>query len=218
MNPSPLSSISRVPAIAALYALALLVSQSAISAPAAKPTPTPAPEKGYNAYHLIRTRNIFDPDRRPVRTETAASTRPASSSSSSRGTYISLTGTMVTEGKSFAFFTGSRSEYNSVVQTAGQIAGFKIKEITSTHVDLERVGKPFVLVVGKQMTLDGTNVTMSATPAPDEAAPSADSTASSAPAAPAGSSSSSSAPSSGPADKSEILRRMMERRQKEVSQ
>jgi len=200
--------------------------QNPAASPAQPAQTSGSKDTSYNAdaYRLVRTVNIFDPERRPIRTE-----QPVTRSetySGPRRSYITLTGTMVeTEGRSMAFFSGSQSDFSRVVSVNGKIGDFLLKGVSSTHVDLERDGKPVVLVVGKQMALDGTNITISAAPAPDETA------AAGAPQAPsstppgessdgaADSKPAPAAPAAGPpTDKAEILKRMMERRQKETSQ
>jgi len=205
-------------------ALLLLPGSDLPARPAQAQAPKLAPtlEKGYATYRVIQTRNIFDPDRRPIRTESPIGQSSRSVRESGRSSYIALTGTMVTAERCLAFFTGSQSEYNVVIPTNSKIGSFTIKEITSSHVDLERDGKAYVLVVGKQMTPDGANVavevtapppsdsaTASSSAAPADGAAPSDGAAPAAPAAPG-------APSS-PGDKSDLIRRMMERRQKEVS-
>src|SRR5215207_2268171 len=60
--------------------------------------------QGFGAFKLLRTRNVFDPERRATRTDSGS--RPQTLTS--RPDYLTLTGTMVSEGKTLAFFTGSR--------------------------------------------------------------------------------------------------------------
>lgn len=171
--------------------------------------------KGYDGFKGIRTRNIFDPDRRGPRIESA----PSQSSPRTRRDFLALTGTMVTSGKTLAFFTGSRSDYNRVIAVKDKIADYTVTSIDSAQVNLEHDGKPLAIEVGKQLSLDGSG-TVSAISSSSTETESASSSPSSLPststpsAAPG---SSTSAPAGVPADKSEILRRMMERRQQETS-
>ena len=166
---------------------------------------------GFDAFRLMRTKNMFDPSRRPARTETASAQRPAPARENKSST-LTLTGTMVTEGKVLAFFAGTRADYSKVLSVGGTIADCKITAIKATEVEMERGGKPGALVIGHQLQIEGAPSDVPAEePAsgapPIAGAPPAD------PAAPAG-------PTAGPApsnDKSDVLRRMMERREKELN-
>ena len=166
--------------------------------------------KGFDAFRLVKTRNIFDPDRRAARVETP-SQRPGPPPA--RTNSILVTGTMVTDGKALVFFSGSVPEYNKVVPVGGSIADFKVKEISSAQVELERAGKQIIVGVGKQVPLEGSTAAI-APPAPagvaidaapTDAPPDAPAPAENKPAGP------------GADEPNEVLRRMMERRQKEMS-
>ena len=204
-------------------------SRGSSAPPPASTSASPTADKGYNAFKLVRTRNIFDPERRPIRTDAPATTasKSGSSSNSSRVSRITLTGTMVTAGRSLAFFSGSQNEFK-VLPINDKISGFTIKAITSAYVDLEKDGKPYNLAVGRQLTLDGQNISFTSPPPPSDdsssapPAPAPSGTDSgSAPTAtsntPSPSNPASPAPPAAGGDKAEILRRMMERRQKEVT-
>ena len=163
------------------------------------------PAQGYNAFRFVRTRNIFDPERRGPRSD-ASTGAPVSQGPTTRSNFIALTGTMVTEGKTLAFFTGSRPEYSKVISVHDKIADFTITAIAAREVQLELAGKPITVVIGNQLPLQGSSAetAMPLSPMPaEEASP-----------APA---SGSSTTSTSPTDKTEILRRMAERREKEFS-
>ena len=173
---------------------------------------------GFDAFRLMRTKNMFDPNRRPARTETASAQRPAPVRENKSST-LTLTGTMVTEGKVLAFFAGTRADYSKVLSVGGTIADCKITAIKATEVEMERGGKPGALAVGHQLQIEGAPSDVPAeapvpAPAPGDPASSPSPGAPPAdPAAPAG-------PTAGPApsnDKSDVLRRMMERREKEMT-
>ena len=163
------------------------------------------PPQGYNAFRFVRTRNIFDPERRGARSDTSAPA-PPSQGTTTRSNFIALTGTMVTDGKTLAFFTGSRPEYSKVISVHDKIADFTITAIAAREVQLELAGKPITVVIGNQLPLQGSSAetAMPLSPMPAEQA-------STAPA------SGSSTTSTSPTDKTEILRRMAERREKEFS-
>ncbi len=180
-------------------------------------TPEPVPETGFGLFRMVRLKNIFDPDRRPMPTEGAAKPTPVLSSGN-RSSYLVLTGTMVTETKRLAFFSGSHSEYNRVVQAHEKVGDCEVESISTSHVDLKRGEEPIVLAVGKQLTLGdrsagGETAVVSATPTPTADAPASVSS----PAAPDGVPSATPAPPVGdPLDSNDIMRRMMERRRKET--
>ena len=164
--------------------------------------------KGYDAYKLVRTRNIFDPNRKAVRIEAPRPSGPARPRSST----FTLTGTMVREGRSLAFFSGSRSEFSKVISIGDSVANFKIIAIEPSQVELEHEGKKMTLAIGKPFQIEGKpGDPVEAEPAEETPAAgnATDGTAAPAPVAPAA------APAGGDA-KSEILRKMMERRAKEM--
>jgi hypothetical protein len=160
--------------------------------------------QGFEAFRLVLTRNVFDPDRRAMPGNSPRSSAPAGTIRSS----VTLTGTMVTSSKSLGFFTSTRSEYNKVASLQESVGDYKVLNIEPHQVTLEHAGQTVVLGVGKQLPLAGTEPAPAGTlPAGTTAEPGA-----AAPIAPL------TAPASGPtSDKDEILRRMMQRRQQEMS-
>jgi hypothetical protein len=162
---------------------------------------------GFDDFRLVRTRNIFDPNRRSTRVETA----PARSTSAQpRPNVLALTGTMVFEGRTLAFFSGSRLDYNKIISAGESVADFKVVRVTPIQVELLRDGKSSVLAVGHQIALEGSSAAPASTSPTDspEAAPAA-------PVPPADAPTASAPPATN--DKTEIMRRLMERRQKEIS-
>ena len=130
--------------------------------------------------------------------------------------YLALTGTMVTDGKALAFFSGSRSEYSRVIGVGDSIADFKVTAITAQQVELERDGKSVVLVVGSGSSRSMAHRSIRAPSKPNTSA--RPSTASAVPASPR--QMAQRPPPAAPAastDKNEVLRRMMERREQEMS-
>ncbi len=195
----------------------------------AKPSPSPAPRPPsgpptYDSFRLVRTRNVFDPDRRPVRPVTNAPAPVAG-----RADYVTLTGTLLTPDKTYAFFSGSRSEFNRVLTVKERIASATIAGITVQHIEIERDGKRTVVAVGQTVPFD--NQTAPGVPPvaepPAPVAASVDGAASGSAAAatpppsyaprPAVTAGTTSAPPKGPsANVDEIRRRMMEKRQQEL--
>lgn len=162
------------------------------------------PAQGYGAFRVLRTRNIFDPERRAERAEITSPSAQATTPTS-RSNFIALTGTMVTDSKSLAFFTGSQLDHSKVIGVGDKVADFTVKGITGAQVELEQAGKITALGIGRQITLAGLMMESAASPSsppPPDAPPASGAAAS--PPAPAG-------------GQSDVLRRMMERRQKENS-
>jgi hypothetical protein len=171
-----------------------------------QPQPSGPPNKseGYDGYKYVRGRNIFDPARRGMRLETSEASPTASTSP--RGRTLALTGTMVTEGKSLAFFGGSAAEGSRVISMGSSVASYKVTAIAPTQVVLERDGKTLVLDVGRQVSFEnpsGDGVSVNPVIETAVAPPTAESAG--VPVVPGMAE-----------DKTDILRRMMERRAKEV--
>ena len=205
----PISSWARL-----IFALSLMIAVTAKAGDAAK---------GFDAFRSVKARNVFDPDRHAMRGEAPPPAVPPAN----RPNFLTLTGTMVAEGKMLAFFSGSQTPYNKVVPVGESVADFKITAITNTQVEMERDGKAVVLAVGKQMPMEGTAAP--STPAPEAVAPTVPTpTAENIPApepapandpAPAGAEPADAKPTDpAPAgETSDVIRRMMERRQKELT-
>lgn len=188
-----------IPIRSQLLAFVAVFATLALMLPAMASAQAPAQAKGYEVFKGMRTRNIFDPDRRGPRVESTPS-----ATASNRPDFVALTGTMVTSSKTLAFFVGSRSDFNKVLAVREKIADYTVASITPSHVELEKEGKPVTLEVGKQLAMDGSGTVSASTGAASASSPS--------------SASADTAPPAGvPADKAEVLRRMMERRKQEVS-
>jgi hypothetical protein len=106
---------------------------------------------GYAAFPLVQTRNMFDPDRRAPRPQGAVRETQAPA----RVESMALTGTMVQSDQALAFFGGSRPEHRQVLSLHGEIAGYTLVAITTTHVELERDGERFRLPVGQGLRREG---------------------------------------------------------------
>jgi len=178
----------------------------------------PSSGPGFGAYAIVTTRNIFDPDRVPYtrsqpvgyqRRYTAPAAPPAPD-------YISLTGVLLDRDKALAFFSGSRGDYDKVVPMSGGIADAKLTKVTTAGVEVNRGGKTIALSIGETLTLNGSTPgvapTTVTTPATATSAPTATSNAE-APPAP-GDATGDSTPL--PGNLSDVMRRMMERRQEQL--
>jgi len=179
----------------------LLAAGHALAQTAEKP-------RGYEAFQFARTRNIFDPSRL-ARSEPSRGPQPPART---RQNFLMLTGTMVTEGKTLAFFNGGSADSNKVAAVGETVSGYKIAAINPEQVQLEKAGNTTTLAVGKQLTLEGM---VALPPGPETAAEPAAGTAPGAP--PSSPAPASTPPASAPAGGGDVLKRMMERRQQEMS-
>ena len=107
-------------------------------------------EIDFDAFKLIFERNIFDPDRssrreedRPVE-QTQVESRPVDVES------LILLGTISYQRGSFGFFDGSRADFKKTVPLDELIAGFRVTHIDAHRVLLEADGQRLELPVGKQ--------------------------------------------------------------------
>ncbi|MDB6171412.1 MAG: hypothetical protein JWL59_723 [Chthoniobacteraceae bacterium] len=174
--------------------------------------------KGYDAFPTIRTRNVFDPERRPIQANRDPQERR--SSGRTRPNFITITGTMVSGTNTLAFFSGSQPEYSKVIGVHDKIADFTITAISAEKVDFERAGTRLSVLVGAQIPLNG-SAAAGSTPVPDEGGESSDPAPATETTSPPATSPTpgTTAPPAGAApagDKAEVLRRMMERRKKEI--
>jgi hypothetical protein len=103
----------------------------------------------------------------------------------------------------FAFFDGTRSEFKKPLQAGEKIAGYEIKEINPAGVKIANETNEFNIKVGQQLRReDESEWQLSTAPAPVPAA-TTDSTTSSSGAA---------------GNEDEALKRLMEKRAKELNQ
>jgi hypothetical protein len=165
----------------------------------------PASGQGFEAYHIVETRNIFDPERQPM----VAGAPPRVIEQPHRATdFIMLTGVMVNDGKALAFFSGSQPDYDKVTPINGEIAGGKVTRIAPGGIEVDRAGRKIVVAVGQTVPFDNS---APAAPPPDAA------TVSNAPAASTTGTADIPPPTPAlPGNLSEVMRRMMERRQHEL--
>jgi len=97
----------------------------------------------YSAFKLIVDRNIFDPNRFPLRQ--GARPRPKSVDS------VTLVGTMTYAKGTFAFFDGTSSEYKKELKLNDVIAGYKVANIAFNGVQLAAGTNAVDLRVGMQL-------------------------------------------------------------------
>ena len=106
---------------------------------AAQPNPV-----SFDAFRLVIDRNIFDPNRVPRRPGFRRTNAPAADS-------FSLVGTMSYGKGTFAVFDGSSAEYRKVLKTSGKIADYKLTEITDRRVKLASGTNIVEMTVGTQL-------------------------------------------------------------------
>jgi len=164
----------------------------------------PKPQ-GFEAFSLLRTRNIFDPMRQPgvvYDANPAPTAQPTTAAD-----YAALTGILATPEKTVAFFSGSRTEYHGVLTVGSFIAGARITRIAAHAIEIEREGRRFVIGIGQTVPLDALSYPTNApTVATAQFTPTASTPTASTPTA--------SAPVS--ADRETTIRRMRERRQQQL--
>lgn len=97
-----------------------------------------------SAFRIVAERNIFNANRSGGQVR-LPSRRPAQVDS------FTLVGTMAYEKGAFAFFNGSSSAYSKVVKASGVIAGYKVVDVLANAVKLEADGKILELPVGSAM-------------------------------------------------------------------
>lgn len=150
----------------------------------------------YSAFSLVNTRNIFDPNRYAPGKYAGPPRRTTES--------FSLVGIMSYEKGTFAFFSGSSREYEKALKTSDNIAGYKLTAITPNSVKLAQATNEVELRVGMQMRREEDGPWTPSTGSAFSAA---------APASAAATASPSESVPSGP--DGDIIKRMMQRREKE---
>lgn len=185
----------------------------------AKPAPAPArptttasaaatSSLAFEAYRIIAERNIFDPTRQP---RSGGRSRPRAEARPARIDGFSLLGTLIFDKGAFAFFDGTDSKYRKVASPSDTIAGYKVARITVKSARLELNGQHVELPVGQQMRRqeDGTWRLAAGTPL---AEPSGSGSLAK------GDSESSASESSGDGDAAanDVLKRLMQQREKEL--
>jgi len=129
--------------------LALWCGHSSSTAENSPAAPGPAPARGtaYEDFKLIHERNIFNANRRPF----SARGPRSDSAPPAKVEAFSLVGAMMSENGVYAFFDGTESKYRTVVKPAGSIAGFQVTDIHLNQVKLVGASNTFDLYMGYQM-------------------------------------------------------------------
>jgi hypothetical protein len=161
----------------------------------------------YAAFKVIVDRNIFDPNRLPHR----PGERPVRQAPKSVDS-LTLVGTMSYEKGTIAFFDGTSSEYKKALKLTdtNTIAGYKITHIAPNGVKLVSGTNELELRVGAQLRREEDGPWLLASQSASYAAPPASASTNAA----ATTTPSSSDAASGGAE-SDIIKRLMEKREKE---
>lgn len=159
---------------------------------------TPADSK-YDSFRLIVDRNIFNPSRRP---------RERTEERQPRIDTIALVGTMQSDKGVVAFFDSQDSAYRKTLREGQSLGEFKVQKIQPNEVELARDGKPVSLRVSDQLRRpEGGDWSLAPSDLPAATAPGAASAA--APVV---------EPPSISSETSDVARRMMEARKKQLNQ
>ena len=191
-----------LPAILLLATAGVGVSMSRVAA-----QPAPAAARGFEAYAIVVKRNIFDARRRRD--------MPVGGPQAPAPDFLDLRGTLVQSGEPLAFFEGSGSDYRKALGVGADLAGLKVGDINTEKVTLLNGAEKISLPVGARLQKDEAGhwqVKQGGAVAPPGPVSSGSGTGS-------GASPGSSAPSpaiSGSA--ADIMKRLQERRQRELGQ
>lgn len=172
---------------------------------AARPAPAAsvAPVRSFDAFQLVVERNIFNPNR-------VGRTRANPDEKAVRVDEISLVGTVQHDQENLALFDSPDAAYRKAFHEGDTVADFKVLRITAGGVELMRGDKPTALKVAQQLRRveggDWTVGTNQAARSDPRALLAGDSTA----ARPA------EAAAEVPADASEVLKRLMKKREKQL--
>jgi len=117
--------------------------------PAPEPAPQPSPPSSgkldYNSFKIVLERNIFNGNRSGQR---ITSTRSSSQQRSVRVDAFTLVGTMLSAGAPVAFFDGSESDFRRPMKVGERIAGFEVRAILHAGVRLAQGTNTLDLEVG----------------------------------------------------------------------
>lgn len=170
-------------------------------------------------FPVMLQRNIFDPTRRPNQVPERPAEPPERPPEPLRRETLSLTGSFVRPDSSFAFFSSSNPDLSRVVSPEDQLGDFVVTDITTTNVVLRAETNQWSVRVGRMLTRQGDGPwTDSGEASPEIEAP----TGAASVGTPAGTDTDSDGSTSGdpPAEgeMSDLMKRLMERRQQELAQ
>ncbi len=146
LRPCPLHRHSRMWAMSIFLMVASPLVRAQVTNTVTRSETNYSTRLDYSSFKIIADRNIFNSTRsgRSARTD-------GEPQKQTKVDAFSLVGTMTYEKGRFAFFDGTSSEYKKVLKSDGAIAGYKITDIAPAHVKLGLDGKEIELRVGMQM-------------------------------------------------------------------
>lgn len=205
-----LTCTRRLTAAFALGLAALVARPATDSSPAPEPTPpaTSRARPGYETFALINERNIFNASRSGRRSDPPRETRRPT-----RVDAFGLVGTMSYAQGTFAFFDGSGSDYRKAVPTGGKVADFEVIEILPNAVKLQGGTNALELRMGMQMRREEAGDWQLSEPGESFTGFAAAPRAASGP--PSTSRNGESPATASNADADEVLKRLMEKRERE---
>jgi hypothetical protein len=157
----------------------------------------------YSSFKVVVDKNIFDPNRQPQRGPRTVQRVP------NRVDSLTLVGTMTYEKGTFAFFDGTSAEYKKALKLADAIAGYKVTNIAPTGVKLASGTNVMDLIVGAQLRREEDGPWQLSSQSSSYAATPASTSTNATPSTSTGSD-----PASGSAE-SDIIKRLMQKREKE---
>ena len=161
-----------------------------------------APANSFEAFGLIVERNIFNPNR-TGRSASASEAKPV------RVDEIALVGTMTSDQGLLAFFESADSSFRKTVRVGDSLAEFKVARITSGGVELAQGDAALALMVAQRLRrVEGGAWTVDTSGT--DAAPGTGLSAGRRAVDP-------DAPAEIPADASDVLKRLMKKREKQLN-
>jgi hypothetical protein len=104
----------------------------------------------FTSFKIILQRNIFDPNRTPFRENSDQSRK--SRPNPQQTDRFTLLGVLIHNGDPLAFFEGSQTEFRREFKPGETIAGFRIAGISTEKVLLEKEGRKIPIPVGQGMS------------------------------------------------------------------
>jgi hypothetical protein len=103
----------------------------------------------FEAFKILLERNIFDPQRRPA--ERGAPVRQATVTTPTTER-IALVGVLIDSGQATAFFDGTTSGGKVAIRVGGEIAGARLTQVSTDRVRLEKKGRTMDLPMAGQLS------------------------------------------------------------------
>lgn len=171
------------------------------------PPASVAPNQSFEAFQIVVERNIFNPSR-------IGRIRANADEKGVRTDEISLVGTVRSDREKIALFDSPDAQYRKAVREGESLGDFKVRQVGADGVELMREDKPLSLKVAQQLRrVEGADWTVTMNKAaqadPKAMAPGAANTIN---ASRTGEASSAELP----ADASEVLKRLMKKREKQL--